>query len=126
MGLLNAMATLAKEWDDVQRSLDPGQASRLRELVVQFANEADTQASAKIAERIMDLLVEWLPVTHPVLLALADPESRSWRGTGHAADRGWSQVAESLRARPGPPGTTFGDDDESEPHGTAFDGDDEW
>jgi hypothetical protein len=114
MGLLSAMTTLAEYWENLEDSLAPYQASRLRELVTQFANEADSRASAKIAERVMDLLVEWLPVTHPVLRALADPESRSWQGTGTETDRAWAQVAESLRAHLGPPGTPFGDDDDSE------------
>jgi hypothetical protein len=122
MGLLNAMITLAEEWDDVQASLEPAQASRLRDLVAQFANETDTRASAKTAERIMDLLVEWLPVTHSVLVALRDPESRSWSGTRQATDRPWVRLAESLRARLGPPGTTFGDDDDG-PTGASFDDD---
>lgn len=113
MGLLSAMTTLAEQWDDVLGSLQPDEASRLRQLVCQFSDEADARASAKIAERVMDLLVDALPVTHPVLRALANPESRSRRGAGQATDRGWARLAESLRARVGPPGTTFGDDDDS-------------
>jgi hypothetical protein len=122
MSLLSAMTTLAEQWDDVLGSLEPGEASRLRRLVAQFANAADTRAWAKIAERIIDLLVDVLPVTNPVLRALADPESRSWRGTEHPTDRAWARLAESLRARLGPPGTTFGDDDD-DPPGTSFDDD---
>lgn len=112
MGLLSAISTLADQWDEVLASLEPGEASRLRQLVAQFANEADPRASAKIAERIMDLLVDVLPVTSPVLRALADPESRSWRGTGHPSDLTWARLAKSLRARVGPPGPSFGDDDD--------------
>lgn len=110
MGLLSAMTTLAEQWDDVLGSLEPGEASRLRHLAAKFAAEADPRTSAKIAERIMDLLVDALPVTHPVLRALADPESRSWPGTGQATDRAWARLAKLLRARVGPPGTSFGDD----------------
>jgi hypothetical protein len=113
VGLFNAMNVLADQWESVQHSLPPDQASRLREQVVQFATEADSPASARAAERVMDLLVEWLPVNHPVLLALAESESRSPEGTGPATDRAWTRLAEILRAKAGPPGTTFGDDDDS-------------
>ncbi|HEX3923229.1 MAG TPA: hypothetical protein VHY31_13155, partial [Streptosporangiaceae bacterium] len=70
--------------------------------------------SANIAERIMDLLVDWLPFTHPVLRALMDPEDRDSRRNSQQADRAWFAVARTLRARlgPSPPGTTFGDDDD--------------
>jgi hypothetical protein len=122
MGLLSAMTTLAEQWDEVLGSLGPGEASSLRQLVAQFANEADPRASAKIAERIMDLLVDVLPVTSPVLRALADPESRSWRGTGQPTDRAWARLAESLRARARPPGPSFGDDGDGQP-GTPMGGD---
>ena len=114
MGLLSAISALADQWDEVLGSLEPGEARRLRQLVVQFANEADPRASAKIAERIMDLLVDVLPVTSPVLRALADPESRSWRGTEQPADRAWAPLAKSLRARVAPPGTSFGDDNDDD------------
>jgi hypothetical protein len=125
MGLLNAMTTLAEDWDDVQGRLEPGQAGRLRELVAQFGNETDTRASAKIAERVMDLLVEWLPTTDPVLRALTDPESRSPGETVQATDRAWAQLARSLRTRLAPSGPLFNEDDESGPPGTTFGDDDD-
>jgi hypothetical protein len=110
MGLLSAMTTLAEQWDDVLGSLEPDEASRLRNLVAEFAYGTDPRTYAKIAERIMDLLVSALPVTSPVLRALADRQTRSRPGTGLATDHAWARLAKSLRARVGPPGTSFGDD----------------
>jgi hypothetical protein len=121
MGLPEAMAVLAEDWDDVQHRLRPDQASRLRELTAQFAEERDPVVSANIAERIMDLLTEELPLSHPVLQALMAMRER-FRGTaGPAADREWFQLAEALQVRlkppassAGPPGTSFGDQDDDD------------
>jgi hypothetical protein len=62
----------------------------------------------------MDLLSEGLPITHPVLRALMSSEDRSLGLAGPAADRAWYQLAGAFRARleNGPPGTSFGDDDD--------------
>lgn len=116
MSLLDAMAVLAEEWDDVQSHLESGQVSRLRELVAQFVDEGDPRASSDIAEDIMDLLAERLPITHPVLRALMSSENRFRGLAGREADRAWFQLAEPLRARleSGPPGTSFGDDDDDD------------
>jgi hypothetical protein len=132
MGLLRAMAVLAEDWDDVLNRLDPGQARRLRALVAQFVDERDPSASSNLAEAIMDLLVQELPVTHPVVTALLD-EDRLDRGLpGAAADRAWSRLAGPLRERlepplpppprafRGPPGTSFGDEDDVGPPGTSL------
>jgi hypothetical protein len=116
VGLLEAMTVLAEDWDDVQRRLEPVQASRLRELVAEFTDESDPRVSSDTAEDIMDLLTQGLPVNHPVLRALMSPENRSSGNRGRVADSAWSRLAESLRARleNGPPGTSFADDDDDE------------
>ena len=78
------MAALAEEWDDVLSHLDTDQAARLRGLVARFVDESDRGASSEISEAIMNLLLEALPVTHPVLSAL--------------------MISEDLVPRPGQPG----------------------
>jgi hypothetical protein len=107
MGLLNAMAALAEEWDDVLSHLDTDQAARLRGLVTRFVDESDPGASSEISEAIMNLLLEGLPVTHPVLGALMISEDRFRRQDSPAADSAWFQLAGPLRLRlgaPEPPG----------------------
>ncbi len=111
MGLPNAMAVLAEQWDDVLSYLEAGQAGRLHELVAQFVAEGNPGASADIAERIMDVLMEALPVSHPVLSALMSSEDRFRSPSGPAsegplrdpaslaADREWFRLAAPLRAR---------------------------
>src|ERR1039457_1155372 len=115
MGLPNAMAVLAEQWDDVLSYLEAGQAGRLHELAAQFVAEGNPGASADIAERIMDVLMEALPVSHPVLSALMSSEDRFRSPSGPAsegplrdparpaADRERVRVAAPPRARPGPP-----------------------
>lgn len=99
MGLLNAMAALAEEWDDVLSHLDTDQAARLRGLVARFVDESDPGASSEISEAIMNLLLEGLPVTHPVLSALMISEDRFRRQDSLAADSAWLQLAGPLRLR---------------------------
>jgi hypothetical protein len=101
MGLLNAMAALAEEWDDVLSHLDTDQAARLRGLVARFVDESDPGASSEIAEAIMDLLLDGLPVTHPVVSALMISEDRFRRQDSLAADSAWLQLAGPLRLRLG-------------------------
>jgi hypothetical protein len=103
MGLLNAMAALAEEWDDVLSHLDTDQAARLRGLVTRFVDESDPGASSEISEAIMNLLLEGLPVTHPVLSALMISEDRFRRPDTPAADSAWLQLAGPLRLRLGAP-----------------------
>jgi hypothetical protein len=127
MGLLRAMAVLARDWDDILDRLDPVQAGRLRILVAQFVDETDPSASSDLAEAIMDLLVQDLPVTHPVVTALLD-EDRLHRGRPGAADYAWSQLAGPLRERLEPPPSAFrgpsatmlDDEDFSGPPGTSL------
>jgi hypothetical protein len=107
MGLLNAMAALAEEWDDVLSHLDTDQAATLRGLVARFVDESDPDASSEISEAIMNLLLEGLPVTHPVLSALMISEDRFRGRDSLAADSAWLQLAGPLRLRLGasePPG----------------------
>jgi hypothetical protein len=123
MGLPDAMAALAEEWDDVQRRLGSRQASRLRELTAQFVAERDSVASANIAERVMDLLIEELPLDHPVLRALAATQERF---RSPAADRAWFQLADALRERlegtwPGTPVEDHSDEDATGSPGVPFD-----
>lgn len=99
MGLLNAMAALAEEWDDVLSHLDTDQAARLRGLVARFVDESDRGASSEISEAIMNLLLEALPVTHPVLSALMISEDRFRGQDSLAADSAWLQLAGPLRLR---------------------------
>ena len=99
MGLLDAMAVLEEEWDDVLSYLEAGQVTRLRELVAQFVEEDDSAASADIAEHMMTLLLESLPVTHPVLRALVSPEDRLRDPRGLAGDQAWFRLAEPLKVR---------------------------
>ncbi len=101
MGLLNAMAALTEEWDDVLSHLDTDQAARLRGLVARFVDESDPGASSEISEAIMNLLLEALPVTHPVLSALMISEDRFRRQDSLAADSAWLQLAGPLRLRLG-------------------------
>ena len=137
MSLLDAMTVLAQEWDDVQRRLGPAQALKLDELVAQFVDEDDPRTSSNIAEDIMDLLVEGLPVAHPVLQALAGPQDRFEDLSSPAADSAWLQLATLLLRRlkapappersgtdgagsadpsfgGGPPGTSIGDDSDDD------------
>jgi len=105
------MAVLAEQWDDVLSYLEAGQAGRLHELVAQFVAEGNPGASADIAERIMDVLMEALPVSHPVLSALMSSEDRFRSPSGPAsegplrdpaslaADREWFWLTAPLRAR---------------------------
>lgn len=99
MGLLNAMAVLAEEWDDVLSHLDTDQAARLRGLVARFVDESDPDASSEISEAIMNLLLDGLPVTHPVLSALMISEDRFRGQDSLAADSAWLQLAGPLRLR---------------------------
>ena len=101
MGLLNAMAALAEEWDDVLSHLDTDQGARLRGLVTRFVDESDPDASSEISEAIMNLLLEGLPVTHPVLSALMISEDRFRRRDSLASDSAWLQLAGPLRLRLG-------------------------
>lgn len=99
MGLLNAMAALAEEWDDVLSYLDTDQAARLRGLVARFVDESDPDASSETAEAIMNLLLDALPVTHPVLSALMISEDRFRGRYSPAADSAWLRLAGPLRLR---------------------------
>jgi hypothetical protein len=99
MSLLNAMGLLAAQWDEVLGYLSPDQASALRGLVTRFVAEADSPASSDIAESIMTLLVEVLPVTHPVLGALMLPEERFRGQVPVVTDPAWPDLAASLRLR---------------------------
>jgi hypothetical protein len=99
MGMLSAIAVLAEEWDDVLGRLDADQVRRLRELVAQFVAELDSDRSSDLAERIMALLMEALPVSHPVLSALMTPVDRFQDVGSVAADRAWFQLAGPLQAR---------------------------
>ena len=101
MGLLNAMAALAEEWDDVLSHMDTDQAARLRGLVARFVDESDPDASSEISEAIMDLLLERLPVTHPVLGALMISEDRFRGRDSQAADGAWLKLTGPLRLRLG-------------------------
>jgi hypothetical protein len=101
MGLVNAMAVLAEEWDDVLSHLDTGQTARLRGLVARFVDESDPDASSEISEAIMNLLLDALPVTHPVLSALMISEDRFRGQDSLAADSAWLQLAGPLRLRLG-------------------------
>ncbi|HTT54717.1 MAG TPA: hypothetical protein VMH35_25265 [Streptosporangiaceae bacterium] len=99
MGLLNAMTLLAQEWDDVLSYLDPGQVGVLRDLTTQFVAERDADRSGDIAEQIMAMLTEALPVSHPVLTALLSPVDRFQATPGPAADRAWFGLTGPLQAR---------------------------
>lgn len=144
MSLLAAMTILAEDWDDVLNRLEPGQARRLRDLVAQFVGERNPSASSNLAEAIVDVLVEELPVTHPVVTALLDEDRLDKGLPGAAADRAWSRLAGLLRerleaagpeARRGeaphgqsrgivgpPPGVISGNDADEAPAGNAYSG----
>src|ERR1017187_1207562 len=109
MGLPNAMAVLAEQWDNVLSYLEAGQAGRLHELAAQFVAEGNPGASADNAERSRDVLMEALPVAHPVLGAVMSSDNglRSPSCTASedplrnqaslAADREWVRLAAPLR-----------------------------
>src|ERR1039457_5092330 len=99
MGLLNAMTKLAEHWDDVLSYLDSGQVDLLRELVSQVVAERDADRSGDVAEQIMSLLADALPVSHPVVTALLSSMDRFQDTVGPTADRAWFGLAEPLQAR---------------------------
>jgi hypothetical protein len=99
MGLPEAMSALALEWDDVLSYLDTGQVSRLCEFVARFVAEGNTGPSGDIAEDIMQLLMEALPVSHPVLTALMSSTDRFRDQAALDADRAWFRLADPLRIR---------------------------
>ena len=66
MAVEDAFEALREHWDDVISQLDPEAADELRRLVVELSGPDRTA----VADRIVDILDQGLPVRHPVRRAL--------------------------------------------------------
>jgi hypothetical protein len=91
MTVEDAMAALAKHWDDVISRLDATRGQELRDLAAEVGGAGHTGA----VTRIMALLARELPPGHPVLRAL----SKGYLLAGTQAD--WPALREDLLAAMG-------------------------
>ena len=99
MGLADALAVLNQQWPDIRTSLASAEATRLDELVVALASEANPVQSEEYGHEISDMLSRSLPREHPFRRALAQETPRSLATTNDpVALSEWQDLSESLDA----------------------------
>ncbi|GAB3408145.1 hypothetical protein [Flindersiella endophytica] len=93
MALAEALLVLAERWDEVLAGLDSETSELLERHAAELVAAKSSAVAAPVADQLLDILAEHLPVDHPIFVAMYADQAVRFTSSKEA----WPQIAAGLR-----------------------------